>query len=306
MLAPGQLVHAQAQSADVQFPLGSRLGLQPPTGLTLSAAFPGFEDRANGAYIRLISLPDKAFAEIEKTMTNDALKKQGMTVEKRETPALPSGKSLLVIARQDTSAGRIRKWLLIAPIADLTAMISYEVLDTTKSTYPDAAIRAALTSVTARATVPVEEQLALVPFKLGDLGGLRVVGIIPGRAVQLTDGPKDTVDTIDQAHLVIGAAPGGPQHASDRDSFARSALGGLPNLKDVRIIGSETMRIGGLQGHEIRAEGKDPQTGADVEIVQWIRFGSGGYMRFLGFGPKDTWTQTFARFRQVRDGLEPR
>ena len=37
-------------------------------------------------------------------MTNDALKKQGMTVEKRETLKLPAATGMLVIVRQD--AGR--------------------------------------------------------------------------------------------------------------------------------------------------------------------------------------------------------
>lgn len=297
---------APGRATEAQFPLGSRLGLKPPPGMELSSAFPGFEDRANNVFIRLIALPDKAFAEIEKTMTNDALKKQGMTVEKRETLSLPGGKSLLIVVRQEANSVRFRKWLLIAPIAQLTALISFEIPNTVKDAYPDPVIRSALASLTARTTVPVEEQLSLVPFRLGDLAGLRVVAVIPGRAIQLTDGPKDTVETIDQPHLVIGAAAGGPQQPGDRDSFARLALAGLPPLKDMRITGSESMRIGGQQGHELRAEGKDAKTGIDIEIVQWLRFGSGAYLRMLGFAPKDNWTQAFARFRAVRDGLEPR
>jgi hypothetical protein len=299
-------LHGPARATDAQFPLGSRLGLKPPPGMELSSAFPGFEDRTNNVFIRLVALPEKAYAEIEKTMTNDALKKQGMTVEKRETLPLPSGKSILIVARQEASGQKFRKWLLIAPITDVTALISFEIPDTAKASYSDGSIRTALTSLTARASVPVEEQLALVPFKLGDLAGLRVVAVIPGRAIQLTDGPKDSVDSVDQPHLVIGAVPGGPQSPADRDSFARLALGGLPPLKDLRITGSESMRIGGQQGHELRAEAKDAASGADVEIVQWLRFGSGAYLRMLAFGPKEGWTQNFARFRAVRDGLEPR
>ena len=49
---------------EAQFPLGSRLGLKPPPGMALSTTFPGFEDRTNNVFIRLIALPDKAFAEI--------------------------------------------------------------------------------------------------------------------------------------------------------------------------------------------------------------------------------------------------
>ena len=66
----------------------------PPPGMESSIAFQGFEDRNNNVYIRLVALPDKAFAEIEKTMTNDALKKQGITVEKREHMKVEEGDDL--------------------------------------------------------------------------------------------------------------------------------------------------------------------------------------------------------------------
>src|SRR6185436_2542428 len=92
-----------AAGADAIYPVGSRIGLVPPPGMTTATTFPGFEDRDNSAFIRLIALPGPAFGEIEKTMSNDALKKQGMTVEKRESFPLPSGKSILVIVRQEAN-----------------------------------------------------------------------------------------------------------------------------------------------------------------------------------------------------------
>ena len=73
-----------ALAAEPTFPVASQIGLVPPPGLSASASFPGFEDPDNNVFVRLVALPGNAFAEIEKTMTNDALRKQGMTVEKRE------------------------------------------------------------------------------------------------------------------------------------------------------------------------------------------------------------------------------
>ena len=294
-----------AAAADAVFPVGSRLGLVPPAGLMPATSFPGFEDRQNGVFIRLVALPAEAFAEIEKTMTNDALKKQGMTVEKRESVPLGSGNAILAIVRQETPAGRIRKWLLIAPIDNLTALVSLEMAAKPPAAYPDGVIRAALTSLASRPQVPPDEQLTLVPFKVGDTAGMRLVRVVPGVAVQLTDGPKDAMEATEQAHLVIAAAPGGPD-TRDRDQFARDAMRGFAALKDLRISSSEPMRIGGQTGHEVRAQAKDAQTGADIEIVQWLRFGTGAYLRIFGFAPKDKWTDMFMRFRAVRDGLEPR
>jgi hypothetical protein len=297
---------APAASAEAIFPLASQIGLVPPAGLVASTSFPGFEDQENNVFVRLVALPGNAYAEIEKTMTNDALRKQGMTVEKREHLTLPSGKALLLFARQDVNAARLRKWLLIAPFGELTALVSFEAPDKAAARYPDAAVRASLATVAFRSLVPDEEKLALLPFRLGDLAGMRLVRVVPGVALQLTDGPQDSLDAYGQPHLVISAASGGPEQSRDRDHFARLALGGLPPLKDVRIVSAESLRIGGQPGHEVRAEAKSPQTDADIQIVQWLRFGTGAYMRILGIAPKQDWTLNFTRFRAVRDALEPR
>lgn len=277
----------------------------PPPGMESSIAFQGFEDRNNNVYIRLVALPDKAFAEIEKTMTNDALKKQGITVEKREHMKVEEGQGLLIVARQDAKPDRIRKWLLIAPLKGITGLISFEMPLDGKKPYADAAIRTALASVVSRSTIPNEEQLKLVPFTIGDLTGLRIVRLLPGAAIQLTDGPGDQFEP-NQPHVVISVSAGGPSQPGEREQFARLALGGLPPFKDVRMTSSEPMRVNGMPGYETRAQGKDPRDGTDIEIVQWLRFGSGGYLRMVAFGPKDKWSESFTRFRAVRDSLDAR
>jgi hypothetical protein len=295
-----------AGAADAVFPTASRLGMVPPPGLEASKSFPGFEDSDKTAFIRLIALPEQAFAEIDKTMTNDALKKQGMVVEKRETLKLPGGNAILVLTRQETPVGRLRKWLLIAPVENLTAMVSFEMQAKSPPLFSDDAVRQAFATLTTRTHVPDSEQLQLVPFRVGDTAGLRLVRVVPGVAAQFTNGPKDTLEALEQPQLVIAAASGGPAQTGDRDQFARNAMSGLPPMKDVRIATSESMRIGGQAGHEVRARGVDPQTGQEIEIVQWLRFGTGAYLRILGIAPKDQWTESFTRFRAVRDGLEPR
>lgn len=296
-----------APKSEVQFPLASRIGLVPPPGMKLSQTFQGYEDDDNNTYIRLVAMPENAYAEIEKTMTNQAMKKQNITVERREAFTLPSGKGLLVVARQDAGADKLRKWLLIAPIGGLTALVALEMpVNAKKNLYPEAAIRASFATLTARDKIPAEEQLALVPFKLGDLAGFQVAGVVPGRAIQLSDGGPDTADSAERASLVIGIAPGTPPSPSERDNFARLAFATPPNLKEVRILSMEPMRIGGQPGHEMRVSGKDTKSGIEVEAVQWLRFGSGGYLRIIGFAPKDGWTEAFARFRAVRDGMSPR
>src|SRR6185437_15899472 len=133
---------APAGAADAQFPLGSRIGLTPPPTMELSGTFPGFEDQKNNVFIRIVPMPPEVFPSIEK-QNNDFFKKQGMTVEKREPVTLASGKALLLVVRQEAGAIHFRKWMLLAPLPGLTALVSFEIRDEAKSIYPDAAIRAA-------------------------------------------------------------------------------------------------------------------------------------------------------------------
>lgn len=47
----GVLFHAAAFAAEPIFPSGSRIGIVPPPGMTMSTAFQGFEDTAHGAVL---------------------------------------------------------------------------------------------------------------------------------------------------------------------------------------------------------------------------------------------------------------
>ena len=88
-------------------------------------------------------------------MTNQALKKQNITVERRESFTLPSAKGLLVVARQETGTDKLRKWLLIAPVGGLTALVSLEMpLAAKKDLYPEAAIRASFATLASRTEHP--------------------------------------------------------------------------------------------------------------------------------------------------------
>jgi len=299
------LLLASAQAADVVFPPGSRVGIAPPPGVVVSKSFFGFEDREHNVAIVIVAAPAEAYAEIEKASTPEALKKQGVTFENREALTLPTGNALLVIGRQEAEGIKLRKWILVASTSELTAIITAQIPDAAKEAYPDDAVRAALTSVAVRAEVPVEEQLSLLPFRVGELAGFRVGGLLAGRAVMLTDAKPNATESKVEAHLIVAVAPGGPAQAGERETFARELFGTIPNVKDVRITTSEALRIGGQQGHQILANGKDP-TGTDITIVQWLRFGGGAYMHHIGVAPTDGWTKAYARFRSVRDSIEPR
>jgi hypothetical protein len=305
-LAVVSLLAAQALAADPTYPLGSRIGLVAPGAMKPSATFRGFEDRDAGASMLVLDLPPQAYADVEKQMSPASLTSQGMTEEKRETITLPSGKALLIVGPQVADNKKVRKWIFLATTAEASALIAVQVPDDAKEKYPDDDMRAAFLSMTVRPTVPMDEQLRLIPITLTDLSGLRPFRVIPNNAVFLTEGPSDSLEAAEQPLLVISVAPGGPEQATDRQNFARNLFTGLTDFKDVRIVGTDLLRLDNQQTHEIQAEAKDAKTDIPVKLVQWVRFGGGAFIRFVGVARADAWAQAFPKFRAVRDGVKPR
>ena len=296
---------APAQAADAVYPVGSRIGLVPPPGMTPSSNFSGFEDRDKRVALVIAALPAVAYPDIEKTTTPDSLQKQGMTLEAREEVAHPLGKAMLFVGHQQIEGQRIHKWVLVVGASELTAIVTVQVPDAAQSAYPDAAIRTALMSVAVRATVPAEEQLSLLPFRVSELAGFKVGGVIAGRAVMLTDGKSDDAKAID-THILVAIAVGAPAQASDRGRFAPEVLRRRAEPEgSAHQLGRAAAyrRPARPPDHGARADGA---TGEEVTIVQWLRFGGSAYLHLVGVARSDGWTQAYARFRQVRDGIELR
>jgi hypothetical protein len=296
---------APGHAADVVFPVASKFGLVPPLGFVASTTGRGFEDRQNKSAILILEMPPQAFPEVEKAMNADSLKKQGLAVAFRENVMLKDGKGVLVAGRQIVDGVALRKWILIGAAPDATALVTALVPEDAKNAIPDSAVRAALSSLESRANIPVEELLNILPFKLDDLAGLRPFRV-EGATIFLTEGPKDTTETNEQPLLIISAAPGGPSEQPQRDNFARTLFSGLPGFNSVRIVSADTIRLSGVQTHQLMAEAKEAKTDADIKLVQWVRFGNGAYIRLIGIASADAWPDAFTRFRAVRDGLGPR
>ena len=301
------------RAADPIFPPGSRIGLVPPAGMVTADAFFGFSDPSKDAAILIAALPAAAYSQIEKTMDTEALRKQGITLDKREPMQLKVGKGFLFTGRQVVDKARYRKWLLVAAASDLTALVTVQVPER-ENAYSDPVVRAALATLAVRPSVPQAEELNLLPFDIGDLAGFQIDSVLRGRALVLTDAqsgePKDSAKGPPEAgriaRLLVAAMPGGPAEPDERASFARLSFNEIAGIRDVHITMAEPLRIGGQPGYQSMAEAKDARSGDDVMVVQWLRFGSGGFLQMTGIAPVDHWTAVLARLRTIRDSIEPK
>jgi hypothetical protein len=305
-LAAVALLAMPAQAADPVFPGASHIGLVVPVGLKPSTAFRGFLDPDVNASVLIIEIPPPIYAKLESEMSAEALKKQGMTEEKRETVTLKSGNALLVVGEQAVGDKTVHKWIMLASGTEVGALIAVQLPPEAKAKYSDADVRAMLMSLVTRASVPIEEQLKLVPVVFGDLSGLRPFRVLGNSSVFLTEGPADPKDVAAQPLLIVSVAAGGPEQDSDRANFAREMLFSMGDFKDLRIVGTDILRLDNMPTYEIQAEAKDAKSDAALKVVQWIRFGHGALLRFIGIARTDAWSEAFPKFRAVRDGVKPR
>ena len=300
----GLAIISPANAAQPVFPKDSRIGMVlPPGDLKPSTQFTGFEDSARHVTITMFDLPGRAYEAVEQSAFGKKLK--GLTVEKRELFSFAGGIGFLITGEAKIDGENVRSWYLLVNTmtknaGHAAAFIRVHVPDKARAVYPDAAIRAALRSVTFRPP-PLDELLKHLPFKLTDMAGFRIMRLGPTVAV-LIDGPVD--DPVHHPYMVISVGRGAPAKTADQARFSRDLMTSAP-LDDLHITSMESMRIIGSAGFEVRADAKGPD-GMPVALVQWLRFGTTGYLRVIGVVHKQDWDKLFPRFRAVRDGIELR
>lgn len=297
------LLLSASHAAEPVFPPGSRIGLVPPAGMGPSSAFPGFEDRAKGAMLVVTELSAQTYDKVAQDFAPEQMRSSGMEPLARETVTLPGGDGLLVVARQSENGVAMRKWALLTRTEDMTVIVVASLPEAAKDTYPDTALRDALGSVTVRAKLPPDAMLSALPYRLDDLGGFRLLRASPAGTAVLTLGPNDTTLPAEQPYFTIALRAAEPPQASERDRFALRALAVFVGRPDVRVVSSGPVRIGGEQGYEVVAESRDDRTGDEFMLVQWLRFGTSGFVQMFGTARRDQWTAVLPRMRALRDGF---
>ncbi|GJE56145.1 MULTISPECIES: hypothetical protein [Methylobacterium] len=307
------------------FPPSSRFGFQPPSDMAPSKRFMGFERMEGGAMVSVVELPAGAYAEIEKSFTDDNLKSQGFAVDSREAVKVSGGlDGLLFTGGQSVPAAptpdasgapsaeapaispggpTIKKWLLLVNGPDVTGIVVAQI---TPGAETDETIKAMLLGVTLRPALSLDQQIDALPFRISDLAGFRPVRVLAGNSVLLTRGPKDQLVNLEQPILVLAQAVQQPPAAEQREAFARAALYSNQTMKDFVIERSQSYRQNGIDWHEIVARANDIPTSTAVVVTQTIRFNPDGYLRSLGVVRADQRDETLSLFRQVVDSVQLR
>lgn len=297
-------VLAQGES-DVQFPSGLSIGLVPPEGMYPAIEFLGFEDRRTGAAITIFELPAEAYERVVADFTDQNLRDQGFIEPQREAVEVEGVReALLIRGEQDIGRLVVSKTILIAAGSERTALIVAErIADSAR--YGGDTMREALMTVAFRPPPSLEERVAALPFRVGDLAGFRPVGVIANASVVLTDGPLDESPDLAQPLVLVANVPGGAIPPDQRDAFARQALFGIQDVRDIRVERSEGFRQRNADWHEVVARARTPN-GHEAVVIQTFRFTAGGLIRVVGLAREEQREQWMPRFRRLIDSVDPR
>jgi hypothetical protein len=294
---------ASALAADTVFPPGARVGMTPLVGLVPAKAFSGFTTEDQTVKVLVAELPAGAFGEVMNGFKTNPALANGAKPESLETKA---GTAYYTAETVKNASGVFRHYSMILSGGTFSGYVDVQVPENATKIYSDDAVRQMFVSAVIRKEVPIDEQLALMPFKVGALGDFKNVRALGATgALLLADGDEATGFEA-APFMVIGLMAATPTQAEDRARFAEQAARSIPGMHTGRITMSEPVRIDGMAGYETRIDATSGRDDTPVTLVQWLRFGGGGSMRIIGSAPRDQWEKAFPRFRAVRDSIEPR
>lgn len=291
-----------ALAADAVFPPGLRLGMAPLVGLNRARTFTGFESEDQSVKVLVTELPPEAYGEVAKAFNAPG----GTGKVKPQQIETPAGLAYYTAETGKEGANVVRRYSMIVPGKGFSGYVAVQVPENATKIYTDDAVRQMFASAVTRDNVPVDEQLALMPFKITDLADFKNVRTLsPGAAIVLADG-DETGSLEAKPFMILGVIGSTPQQAEDRARFAREAALQVPGVRDARITMSEPIRVNGTPAFETRLDAVSGKEKTPVTVVQWIRFGSSNSLRIIASAPRDQWSAAFTRFRAVRDGIRPK
>src|SRR5580698_8571141 len=161
-----------AFAADAIFPPGVRVGMTPLVGLVPAKAFVGFESEDHGVKVLVAELPVAAYGEVMNAFKATPPGAPGIKPESIETAA---GTAYYTVENAMNGATSVRRYSMILPGGTFSGYIAVQIPENAGKIYTDEAVRQMFASAVTRKEVPVEEQLARMPFNVTNLGDFKNV-----------------------------------------------------------------------------------------------------------------------------------
>ena len=140
--------------------------MKPLVGLVRAKTFVGFETEDQGVKVLVTDLPAEAYGEVANAFKANPGGTGGVKPESIETAA---GLAYYTVENARDGASNVRRYSMILPGPTFSGYVAVQVPENASKIYTDDAIRQMFATAEIRNEVPVDEQLGLMPFKIGEL-----------------------------------------------------------------------------------------------------------------------------------------
>jgi hypothetical protein len=305
--ALGGAIEAYAEDeppgAETVFPEGAAFGIAPFTGAQLADEFTGFADYSDSTSVTINELPIENWDEIASSVAKqETWVPQGITATEITNVTIANMPAIRISGTQVLAGRDIPKCIYVLKGKGQIGLIAAQIPNPERAGEDACAL---ITGVAERAPATMEERMTALPYRLGDLGDLRVVRVIGGSGVLLTDGPKDVVRDGEQPVLIVVSSISPAALGDDRGAFALQLLQSFGSYSLAGKPEMEEAVLDGLPAIRIFADAIDSTSGKDVRLAQWVGFlPDGNYLRVIGVADIENWEHTLGNFVMVAAGLE--
>jgi len=176
------------------FPPGARVGMVPLVGLVKAKSFVGVRDRGPGRQGAGDGPAGRGLWRSRQRLQGHPAGTGGVKPETIETAA---GLAYYTVesAKENAKEGaaNVRRYSMILPGPTFSGYVAVQVPENASKIYTDDAVRQMFATAVIRNEVPVDEQLSLMPFNMGELSNFKNIRTLaPGAALILADGDEKT------------------------------------------------------------------------------------------------------------------
>jgi hypothetical protein len=273
---------------------GSKVSLITPSGFTAADTFPGFQQDSTQASIVVTELP-ASYQQAVAGFTAANLKTRGMTQIGKEQMTIDGNPGLLLQVTQAANGTTYRKW--IAVFGDATETVT--IVATVPQNQQPSLFRSLRSSITSAKwnKTKVVDPLADLKYAVTSTTDLKFAKRIQNSLLYTKDGVVPATNLNDPI-LVVSQAISTVVVIDPKD-YSQKRLAVTQQAKNIEIVSTEPVTIGGLQGYEIVANAVDAATNQPIVVYQVMLFEGQTYYIIQGLIGSDAKSKYLPEFKKI-------
>jgi len=281
---------------------GTKVTIDPPSGFVEAVQFPGYMMESTGSSIMVTPIPGGPFSEVSKGFTPSGLATQGMKLIKKEKTKVGTAEGILIHASQNAYGTDFLKWMLAFGDSTETTLIV--------ATFPKQ-FEEQLSENLKKSVLSVDWQKSMkldffdgFTFRVSESGSLKFANKM-GNNVFLTENGVFPQEEAGAPLVIVGASITQDwQIPSEKRLFSNQRLKQTQVFGSPEVIDEKGIKIDGLDGYLIYAEGIDNDTGEAVYVEQCLLFTSDGYYIFQALVGSDQRKEFKSNFREIMESFK--